>query len=439
MASRAVLLLALALVAPIGVRAPAAQAAWTAPQTVVADAGAGRVSAAGNRLGSQALTWTVTTRRPVRIGGVSGLVSTVRARVRLPDGRLGRVQTISGTRGFVADPRIGVDQNGNVTAVWAQRGPHLSVMAAYRPHGKRFGTPVELGRSRHFNDARPALAVGPFGDAVVAWNEGRSLRVAHRGVGPCRCFSRPLSLRAGNDQAVAIGPLGSAYVVWAAVVRSTAPSAVHTRLRMATLGRDGRRLGREHFISATGDASQPSLAVARDGGATIAWRASPPSGGEQDEAAPIMAAVSTPDAVTTPVQAVSAGRGERPQVRVTAGEAILAWNALRPTPANPDGPEVAIAVRAAGAPAFGAPALISPPNVAAGGASLAVDPAGTAFLLYTAGGQIAVSHVRAAASVFGPPATLPGAFAGGSLLTAGRRVSAVTGLGGRTAVSDWTA
>ena len=39
--------------------------------------------------------------------------------------------------------------------------------------------------------------------------------------------------------------------------------------------------------------------------------------------------------------------------------------------------------------------------------------------------------------IFGAPATLPSAFAGGSLLSAGAKVTAVSGLGGRTLVSDW--
>jgi hypothetical protein len=436
------ILLAIGLIALSGAAAPAAGAAWSAPRAVVGDAGASAVSGAGNRRGSEAFAWQVTTRRLVRVGRQSGLASYVRARVRRPDGRLGSVQTISSTRGLVMNPQIGVDDAGNVTAVWTEAGRHLSITGAYRPHGKRFGRPVELGRSGHFNDARPALAVGPSGDAVVAWNEGRSVRVVRRGVGPCRCFGAPVALRAGSDQTVAIGPLGSAYVVWAAEVR-TAPGVVHTRLRMATFGRDGRRVGREHFLSTTGDASQPSLAVGRDGSTTVAWRSSLPAGGEQNDPAPIMAATSSPDAVLTPAQAVSVARGELPQVRVNAGgEAILAWNQINPTPGNPDGPQIAVALRPAGAPAFGAPATISPPNVLADSASLAVDSSGTAYLLYSAdsgtGSRIAVSHVRAPASVFGPPLTLPPAFAGGTLVAAGAKVTAVSGVGGPAVdVSDW--
>ena len=440
---RSQIAVALALTTLAAAGAPAAQAAWSAPQTIVSDAGAGAVTGAGNRRGSEAFAWTVTSRRVVHQRTQTGQESVVRARIRLPDGRLGRAQTISRGHGIVRGPQIGVDESGNVTAVWTQAGRHLSIMAAYRPHGKTFGAPVELGRSRHFNDARPALAVGRFGDAVVAWNEGRSVRVVRRGPPLCvpqqarACFSAPLSLAQGADQAVAIGPLGSAYVVWAATVSSAADD-IHARLRMVVLRRWGRRLGSEHFLSATGDASQPSLAVRPDGTALVAWRASLPRGGEQDDPAPIMAVASAPAAVLAPVQTVSLAPANLPQVRVTpADEAVLAWNQVNPTPGNPDGPEVAFAIAPAGAAAFGAPALISPPGVPAAGVSLAVDAAGRAHLLYGANGRVAVTQVRPPGSIFGAPVTLPSTFASGALLAAGAKVTAISAFAARTAVSDW--
>ena len=439
--------LALATIGAVGV--PAAGAAWTAPVQIVSDAGASNVSGAGNRHGAQAFAWVVTSKRFVRAAGMRGFASRVRVRVRLPDGRLGRAQTISSAGGLVRSPRVGVDESGNVTAVWTQAGRHLSIMAALRPHGRPFGTPVELGRSQHFNDARPQLAVGRFGDAVVAWNHGRSVQVVRRGPPQCvpqrarACFTTPLRLRGGSDQTVAIGPLGSAYVVWAATVRAAA-GEIRTRLRMTVLRRSGRRLGTDHVLAgaAAGDASQPSLDVTPDGTAVVAWRASLPAGGEQDGLAPIMAATSSPDAVVAPAQVVSPAAGSVPQVRLTTrGEAVLAWNLFASAPGNPDGAGVAVAIRAPGAAAFGAPALVSPPTIRANGAALAVDAEGTAFLLYsadsTAGRRVAVSHFRRPGGIFGSPTTLPAAFAGGTLLAAGAKVTAVSGPFGATAVSDW--
>lgn len=435
MTRRPLSLLVLGLAVCSGAAAPPAGAAWSAPQQIVPDSTAGRVVAAGNRHGSQGFAWVATTRRAVRVGRRSGLASYVRARVRLPDGRLGATQTLSPAGGLVTGPQVGVDDAGNVTAVWVRAGRHLEVVAAYRPHGRRFGPPVVLGRSGHFTDARPALAVGPFGDAVVAWNAGSAVRVVRRGVGPCRCFGAPRDLRRGADQTVAIGPLGSAYVAWAAEVRG-APDEVHTRLRIAAFARSGRALGREHFVTTSGDASEPALAVAPDGAATLAWRASQPTGGEAGEPAALMAATAAPAGPVSALQTLSALPSERPQLRITgAGEAIVAWTQFPPT----RGTEVAIAVRPAGAAAFGAPAAISPPNVDASSPSLATDAAGTTHLLYDAAGRGAVTHVRPAGSIFGAPMTLPGTFALGFLQQAGARITAVGGLGGPTVVSDWAA
>ncbi|MEA2150788.1 MAG: hypothetical protein QOD69_2618 [Solirubrobacteraceae bacterium] len=195
--SRSGVALALALATLGAVGAAPARAAWTAPLLIVGDGAASNVSGAGNRHGSQAFAWVVTSKRLVRAHGLRGFASVVRARIRLADGRLGRAQTISTTGAIVRNPQIGIDEAGNVTAAWTQAGPHLSIMAAVRPHGSRFGRPVELGRSQHLDDARPQLAVGRFGDAVVAWNAGRSVQVVRRRPPLCEppraraCFTRP--------------------------------------------------------------------------------------------------------------------------------------------------------------------------------------------------------------------------------------------------------
>ncbi|MDX6721483.1 MAG: hypothetical protein QOJ63_3737 [Solirubrobacteraceae bacterium] len=447
--------LAVALATLGCVAAPAAHASWTVPQAIT-DPAAANVHAAGNDRGSEAFAWKVTSRRFVSLRSQSGLASSVRARIRLPDGRLGRVQTISSTREIVANPQIGVADSGDATAVWTQAGRHLRIMAAFRPHGGRFGTPFELGRSTHFTDAKPQLVVGRLGDAVVAWNQGRHVEVVRRAANavcvPRRardCFRAPLSLRAGTDQTVALGPLGSAYVAWAADVRGG--GELHTRLRMAVIRRSGRLTG-DHAISraADGDASQPSIAVRRDATADLAWRASLPAGGEQNDAAPILAAVSTPVEVTSQPRAVSLLRGERPTVRVDAqGEAVLAWDQFDSTPQNPDGSEIAVAVRPAGADTFGPAATITPANVTASGSSLAVDATGSAYLVYSAfGGDLStpgasplgLSHVRPAGGAFGPPLALPDGFGGATVFSAGAKVTAVSGGGsaGRWLVSDWT-
>lgn len=430
---------------------PAAGAAWTAPQQF-AGPGATQVAAAGNRNGSEALVWRATSKRFVHLPSQTGFASSVRARVRLPSGQLGRAVTVSSTNEIVSGPQIGVDESGNVTAVWTQAGQHLTIMAAFRPHGKAFGTPVELGRSGAFISAMAQLTVGRFGDAVVAWNSGPNVVVrrlsATATCAPARhfaCFKPPLLLRRGADQTTAIGPLGSAYVAWAAEVRTG--DDVHTRLRMVVVRRSGKT-NAEHFVSRAtdGDASQPSIDVRPDGTADLAWRSSLPAGGEQNETSPILVAASSPDAVVTQPLAISTLRGQDPFLRVTRqGEAIVTWDQIDPSAQNPDGLEVAGAVRPIGAPAFGPAATLSPAGFGAAGSSLAVDAAGNGYVVYTAAPvdgsapQAGLSNVRPAGGAFGVPVPVAVANTNGvRVFSAGSKVSAFIAEPAGIQVSDWT-
>ena len=98
------------------------------------------------------LVWKVDSKRVVRAARrQTGLASSIRARIRLPDGTLGQAATISSTNAIVGAPQVGVDEHGNATAVWTQAGRHERIMAAFHPHGKPFGKPVEIGRSARFS------------------------------------------------------------------------------------------------------------------------------------------------------------------------------------------------------------------------------------------------------------------------------------------------
>ena len=432
--------------------APTAQAAWTAPQPF-AGAGAAQVFAAGNRHGSEILVWKVDSRRVVRLPFQTGLAGSIRARIRLPDGTLGRAATVSSTKEIVTAPQAGVDEQGNVTAVWVRAGRRTRIMAAFHPHGKPFGAPVEIGRSGAFGAARPSIAVGRFGDAAIGWNDGGHIAVRRRAgnaqCAPARhfaCYRPAVLLRAGAGHAVAIGPLGSAYVAWAAIVGSG--NEIHTRLRLVVIRRSGGRSA-DHAISraADGDASEPAIAVRPDGTADLAWRSSLPASEAENLRAPILAAASGPDAVVAPPQALSAIQGDAPSIRVTRqGEAIVSWDQFRSTPQNPDGEEVAYAVRPVGATAFGPPATISDPAMRAAGQSLAIDAAGNAIIAYVGapaigpapGGALGMSHLRPAGGAFGPAQPLPGsALSNVRVFGAGPKISAFTTGERGFAISDW--
>gem|GEM_PF-2611086 len=433
------------------VATPAAHAAW-APPTTLAQPAAENVAAAGNAAGAELLTWRVTTTRRVTIAGRTGFASFIRARPRAANRVLGAARAVSSTRELVAAPAVALDGAGNAIVVWSQAGRSTRIMGSYAPRGGRFSGPFEIGRTTAFLGARPSIAVNARGIAVVAWNGGSRVQIARRPAARCRpghpsgCFQRPQLLPRGSDQTVALTPGGTAFVVYSAT--SGIGAETRTQLRLAVAPQNGL-FGPTRAIPGPGQASQPSLALSSNGSAVIAWRGSPPTGGEQDADGPIL--VTVRDALGRLVGPVVASQlpGSRPQLRINgSGEAIVAWDGRNPTPQNPDGAEVVVAVRPASGGAFGAPLTINPPGTAAAGASLALDANGTATLAYSAsllgagtaaGPIVAVAQRRPAGGTFAPAELLPPDFAGAFVFTAGARVTAVSAgrTGGRTALSDY--
>ncbi len=432
--------------------APAAHAAWSVPGTLARPA-AEHLAAAGNAQGDEVFAWAVTTERFLRSRDRrSGFASYIRARVRLADGTLGSTRAISSTKELVANPAVALDARGNATAVWTQAGRHHRIMVSFRPRDGRFGTPVEIGRTGAFITSRPQVVVSSGGAAVIAWNAGRQMRVVRRPAGRCRagrprgCFGAPQDFGAGSDQTLAMSADGNVYLVWAANVREG--DDFHTRLRIAVAAR-GRRFGHSEPITRSGDASQPAVAITPDGHAIVAWRGSLPAGGEQNSDATIFAAARDRLGRLSAPQAISLHPGYEPQIAANPqGEAILVWNERDYSPQNPDGAQIAAAVRAAGGGAFGSPVKLSGPNIAAGSAALAIDASGTATIVYSAaparapysnGGPVAVSHRRApGAASFAGPEALPAEFTGALVFAAGARVTAASGgSGGRTLISDY--
>ncbi len=184
-----------------------------------------------------------------------------------------------------------------------------------------------------------------------------------------------------------------------------------------------------------------------DGTADLAWRSSLPATGAENERAPIRTAASSPDAVVTQPQALSTLPGDEPFVRVTRqGEAIVSWNQIDSTPQNPDGEEVAYAVRPAGATAFGPATRLSGAGEMAAGQSLAVDAEGDAMIVYTGapaigpppGDDFGRTYLRPAGGVFGPAVAFPGSPTGGvRVFSAGSKLSAYGAAAEGVVISDW--
>jgi hypothetical protein len=404
-----------------------AQAAFTPSRALLSDGY--NVAAAGNRSGLEAFAWVVTTSKFQRNAhGYSGQLSYIRARLRLPDGHLGRARTISRNDQIAIEPQVAVDARGGVTAVWAQAvNGRVSIVACYRPAPGRFGPRVVLGRSASFRDAEPKLAVAADGSAIVMWKSGNRLRAVHGSGGR---FSPPQNLPNGHDMAIAFGPHGGALAAWS--------NGSGTEIDLA-LARRGHGFGTPGAISPGGSAaSQPAIAIGSDGTAVIAWRGSPPAGGAEDLAGPIYAVTRDPRGTRSQPQAVSAAGklGRRPELRVGRDdEAILVWQQWR---ADGTGAEIAAATRAQGKGLFGAPVVISQPDEEAADPSLALDQAGNAVVVYR--GAHLDAAVRPAGGAFGPPVALSSATTGVGpplAFAAGAGVTVVWPTIDGTRLSDW--
>lgn len=424
-----------------GVAAAVAQVGWTVPQTLIQPGF--NVSAAGNARGVEAFVWEASLDYP------SDDRSYVRAVLRLPDGRLTKPQTVSRRDQVVADAVVGVDARGRTTVVWTQGararrfGPlsHMSIMAAVGGPGGRFGAPVRLGGTEDFGGAEPRLAVAPDRAAVVVWSRGDRLQAARRPLGRCRalhsraCFGRVQDLPGGADVAVVLGPRDTAYAAWAGRPGRSRPDRLGIQVAVAPRG---ERFGSPRTVSRRGaPASEPTIAIARDGSAVLAWRRSPPAGGGADLAGRMIeATVRDRDGRVSAPQVVAPIEARRPQVRLNRqGEAVLVWEQYTET--SPDG-EIAAAVRPA-AGNFGPAVTISPPGVA-GRQSLAVDRRGNAVAAWSAGGASlsVVAAVRQPGGSFGAPVTV--AAIGGPPVTiaAGDRITAAWWSDAGTQLSDWT-
>jgi hypothetical protein len=379
--------------------AAVAQAGWSEPQTLEHTV----TAAAGNARGEEAFTWRVPTPAKLRFG-VSGLrVSYVRARLRLPDGRLTPPQSISRTHGVVARPAaIGLDAHGTATAVWTEVRPRTGVrsaiMVAVRAPGGRFGRPVEVGQALLGDDVK--LAVAGDGAAVIVRLSRARISALQRPAGRCAtgraraCFGpvqviyslrcSPIGLCEGvvggplDSLDVMFGPDDRAYVAWLGVGGA----------RLAVT--HGRRFGQPLAIPTSGES--PELAVLPSGRAVLAWLTR-----SARNLTLVRAAVSDPAGrrlsvpQTVPSRWVS-GYGDCANLQLRAnrqGETTLVWECL---PIRGAHRMIAAAVRRPGGD-FGPGTALSPADRGAAQPALAVDAEGTTILVYNVEGTI-LAHVR---------------------------------------------
>jgi hypothetical protein len=183
-----------------------------------------------------------------------GIPERIEWSARLPDGAFGAVHEVP-RAGLPADASTDMmsasaGANGDLVLALATEGTEpdgrfgLRVYGTVRPAGGEFGNPVALSA---LGSLSPAVAVGPDGDAVVAWLEGGStrpgaIRASRRAPGGAFAAPTTLDRTTGPGLAqpfVTAGTGGETVAMWYRRVRST--KRVYFAVRPAGADRFGRR------------------------------------------------------------------------------------------------------------------------------------------------------------------------------------------------------
>lgn len=307
---------------------------------------------------------------------------------------------VSAAGGAAGAPLAGMAGDGEVVVVWESRGAGgATVMAATRAPGGPLSPPVPLSATG--DGASPALAVAPSGEALAAWRRtaaGDVVRVVGRA--PGGAFGGPADLSEPGAFAprAAIARGGGAVVAW---LRFD-PEAGAIVVEMARRAPGGAFTAPERVSGAGGDALALTAAVDADGRVAVAWNQS------DGRTSTVWSAVGTlAGGLGAPMALSVAGRDAYdPRVALTpSGTALVAWT-------GSDGADTRIQLAEIVGGVAGEPAALSAAGASAAEPRLAVDGGGTAVVAWrrgAPGGDRVQASVRPPGGPAGPPADLSAA------------------------------
>jgi len=306
-------------------------------------------------------------------------------------GRSRRVATFSAIPSD-GTPDIAADDRGEVAVAWVElRAPGSSagsyrVRLALGREDRGFGRPQTLASApvpRVDDSPAVRLAYGAGGDLLVAYTTtrraGRSdrrfvaARVRRRG----GAFGRPQVLgprQASTELTAAIARAGRAVVAWGsqdggegvelpfevrAAVRSAGRTALFGRAQLLDPGEARDR-----------PAGRIALAMSTEGRATLAW--SNARGRTFPLTYPVRTASTGRTGGFRPVAQLADNGGVRDVAVAADGSTLVAWSPYDPEEERPT--PLYARVRPAGAAAFGAAELVSPPDGSTIGSDVAYSP-----------------------------------------------------------------
>jgi microcompartment protein CcmK/EutM len=204
--------------------------------------------------------------------GSDGAHDRVQVRRRSASGSLSAVQTLSAAGQDATDPQVALDALGNAVVVWTRSdGNHDRIQVRRRSVSGSLSAVQTL--SAVGGDAfGPQVAVGANGNAVVVWERyngtDNRIQVRRRAAGGSLTAVQNLSPSGQHayEPQVAVDANGNAVVVWYRF--DGAHDRIQVRRRTAAGG-----LSAVQTLSPAGqNASNPQVAVDPDGNAVAAWR-----------------------------------------------------------------------------------------------------------------------------------------------------------------------
>jgi hypothetical protein len=206
------------------------------------------------------------------IGGRTVAVGATR-----PDGgawskprRLSRVPRSRGTHTQAFDVQLAVSPEGAAVAAWTfgsqDAGPVDRAQASYRPAGGRWGPPVRLADPWSWSSD---VAISAAGVPMVLVQGDRFLTMRRTDRG-WRRVGGPVPGRTWDPGSLAIGPAGDEVLAFDSVRRRGEGRAREHRILATRLIKGQWR--RPARISGNVRASQPDVEVDTDGVGTVAWR-----------------------------------------------------------------------------------------------------------------------------------------------------------------------
>jgi hypothetical protein len=267
--------------------------------------------------------------------------------------------------------KVGVDANGDATAIWARaNGGNSVVETAYRPVAAGWEAPVELTQTTGGSANQADLAVNPAGDAVAVWHKDLSgterIEVASRPAGGV--WQPSVAVYSGAQGAetpsVSIDEAGDIVIVWRREFEGT--HVIEATYSLAGSGSWGAPV----MIASTAvSAEAPDVAIGPTGTAVAVWQSS------QGGVSVTDTSMLTLGGSWSPLEALSlpATITEIPQVRSdAAGDFFAIWSR------GEGGNLVAEVTERPAGGGWQAPTPVSTPGQEAHSLQLAVSPAGDA-------------------------------------------------------------